>query len=189
MKSRLFVCALLLGCLTMPAFANSVSISFTNSGITSGNPTSGITSVANDLSFNGTIIEPGQFATLSFVLGSFTGSLTSGGTFTGGSFELNQAGSVIFQTPFSGTWSQAGKGLYDLAGSFSTVFEGVHYTGTTNQLFSISFNDDRWCLKGLSGKTNLTATVVPEPGSLVFLGTGLVSIAGAARKKLWRTNS
>jgi hypothetical protein len=186
MKSRFFLCAMLLGLFAVPAFADSISISFTNSGIMSGNLSSGITSVANDLSFGGTVIEPGQFATLNFVLGSFTGSFTNGGSFTGGTFELENAGTVLFESPFSGTWSKMSSGLYDLVGSFSTVFQGVQYTGTTNQLFSVSFDDQHVCLKDLSGQTNLTATVVPEPGTLVLLGTGLVSMAGAARKKLRR---
>jgi hypothetical protein len=189
MKSRLFVCTMLLGLLAVPAFADSISISFTNSGITSGNLSSGIMSVANDLSFDGTVIEPGQFATLDFVLGSFTGTLTNGGAFAGGNFELENAGTVLFESAFSGAWSKVGVGLYDLTGTFSTVFDGVHYVGSTTQQFSVSFDDDRLFLKDLSGQTNLTATVVPEPGTLALLGTGLVTIAGAARKKLRRVNS
>ena len=186
MKLRLFLCAILLGWVAVPAFADSISISFTNSGITSGNLNSGVTSVASDLSFDGVVIEPGPFGTLEFTLGSFSGSFKNGGTFTGGTFELESGGTVVFESTFSGTWSKVGRGLYDLAGNLSSVFDGQRYTRTSNQLFSVSFNDGHVCLKDLSGQTNLTATAVPEPGTLALLGTGLVTIAGAARKKLRR---
>jgi hypothetical protein len=189
MKLRLFLCAILFGWLAGPVFADSISISFTNSGITSGNLNSGVMSVASNLSFDGTVIEPGPFATLDIVLGSLTGSLKNGGTFTGGNLELENGGTVLFESSLSGTWSKVGRGLYDLVGNVSAVFDGVRYTGTTNQLFNVSFNDNHLCLKDLSGQTNLTATVVPEPGTLALLGTALLSIAGAARKKLRRAVS
>ena len=185
MKSRLLLCAMLVAVFVVPAaFADSISISFTNQGVLSGSLNSGISSVASDLAFNSTIILPGPFATLNFDLGTFTGSLNNGGTFTGGTFELDNAGAVLFTTSFSGTWDKVGRGLYDLAGTFSTVFEGVRYTGGTDQMFRVSFDDGRACLRGLKGDTNITASVVPEPGSLALLGTGLVGLAGAVRRKL-----
>jgi hypothetical protein len=56
MKSRLLVCAALMGLFAVPVFADSVSISFTNQGVLSGSLNSGITSVASDLAFGGTVI-------------------------------------------------------------------------------------------------------------------------------------
>lgn len=184
MKTRLFLCAVLLGLLTVPAFADSLSISFTNMGLISGNLSSTVRSGAHDLTFDGVVIEPGQFATLDVVLGKLTGSLKNGGSFSGGNFELENGGAVLFQSSFSGTWSTLGGGLYDLAGTFSTVFDGVRYAGRTDQLFSVFFHDNHLCLKDLRGQTSLTATVVPEPNTLVLMGTGLVSIAAVLRRKL-----
>ena len=76
MKSRLLLCAALLALFAVPVFADSVAISFTNQGVLSGSLNSGITSTASDLAFDGTVIAPGPFATLSLNLGSLTGSLT-----------------------------------------------------------------------------------------------------------------
>jgi hypothetical protein len=184
MKLRLLLCAALVALFAVPVFADSVSISFTNQGVLSGSLNSGITSTASDLFFDGMPIEPGPFATLSLNLGSLTGSLKNGGTFTGGTFELDNGSAVLFTTSFSGTWDKVGTGLYDVAGTFSTVFEGIRYTGGTNQIFRVSFDDERVCLRGLRGDTNITATVVPEPSSLALLGTGLVGLAGVVRRKL-----
>ena len=117
MKSRLLLCAMLVVLFALPAFADSISISFTNQGVL-GSLNSGISSVASDLAFNGTVILPGPFATLNFDLGTFTGSLSNGGSFTGGTFELDSTGAVLFTTSFSGTWDKVGSGLYDLAGTF-----------------------------------------------------------------------
>src|SRR3954469_24963014 len=58
--------------------------------------------------------------------------------------------------------SHARFGRYDLVGTILTLFEGVQYTGVTNQHFTVSFDDNHIVLKDLQGETSLTATVVPE---------------------------
>lgn len=186
MKSRLLLClcATLLALFAVPAFADSISISFTNQGILSGSLSSGVSSTASDLAFDGSIIEPGPFATLFMDLGTFTGSLKTGGSFSGGTLELMNGSGVLFESAFAGTWEKISKGVYELVGNFSTVFEGVSYTGETQQCFRLSFNDDHICLKDLNGQTNITASVVPEPSSLALFGTGLIGLAGAVRHKL-----
>ena len=180
MKSFFLTFTVLLALFATPAFADSITLSFTNQGILSGSLTSGVLSTASDLAINGTVLQAGPFATLSFNLGSFTGSLVNGGSFTGGNFELDNDGAVLFVTSFSGTWDKIGKGSYDLLGQFS----GEGFTGVTNQMFRLSFDDDSICLSRLNGTTTINVSTVPEPGSLTLLGTGVLGLAGALRRKM-----
>jgi hypothetical protein len=186
MKLRLLICTVLLALFVVPAFAD--SLSFTNEGgLSVGSSGISANSVMTSLSVNGTQILSGNIGTVTFDTGTFTGTLKNGGSFTGGDFSFGLTGSAsIFVNNFTGTLTKIGKGLYDLAGTFSGISSGVAFVGSTNQIFSLSSDDhgDDDCWKDLHGETTITSTAVPEPSTLTFFGTGLIALAGAVRRKL-----
>ena len=67
------------------------------------------------------------------------------------------ASSLVFDS-FSGTWDKIGKGSYGLMGLFSGVSEGVAFSGVTNQMFTLNFDDDRACLSRLNGTTTINVS-------------------------------
>ena len=195
---RIVLLFLLALALPMAAFAHN-SVDFTNaggtlSGSSAGMSLSGSTLIAMGI---GTTINTGNLGTMTFsTAGLSGGNLQQGATFlAGGSFTITGNGTngvhngTIFSGSFSGpvTWTLVplsnGTHNYTLSGALTgTWYTGMTVNGATVQL---TINTGKSFFNGStlisSGDTNI---VVPEPGSLTLLGTGLVGLAGVLRRKL-----
>jgi len=197
---KILLLALLALALPMAAFAGS-SIDFTNSGGTLAGSSAGLTLSGSTLiavnGLNGLGLVTGDLGTMTFSTGGLlSGSLDMGGSFSGGgSFVITGNGTngvpsgAIFTGTFSGpvTWTLVtlanGTHNYTLTGSVSgTWYNGSTANGATVQL---TINTGKGFFDGStsisSGDTNI---VVPEPGSLSLLGTGLIGLAAVVRRKL-----
>ncbi|MEP6643664.1 MAG: PEP-CTERM sorting domain-containing protein [Acidobacteriaceae bacterium] len=193
---------ILLGVLAMAlpigAFANS-QVDFSNSGgKVTGSSTKGLTLngstllAVNGLN-GGALITGNNLGSVSFTTGNLiSGSIKTGGVFAGGgSFVITGNGSngvpsgVLFAGTFSGpiTWqlltSPTGIHSYVLAGTLLSNSGGV--SGATTQL---TFDTGTHFFNGSARLSGGTTTVVPEPGTLSLLGTGILGLAGLVRYKL-----
>jgi hypothetical protein len=205
MKKVLWIAMLALA-LPMAAFASS-GVDFTNSGGTLSGSSGGLTLSGSELiavnGLNGLGLVTGALGSVSFWTGALLtgGNLQQGGTFAGGAasgFVIDGSGlngipsGAIFTGSFDGpvTWTLVtlanGTHNYTLQGSITgTWYNGATVYGATIQL---TINTGKGFFNGSttisSGDTSIGPSPVPEPSSLIFMGTGLIAVAGLLRRKL-----
>ena len=203
MKRVLWMVLLTLA-LPLAAFAGDVDFSSQNGTLT-GNSTMMTLSVTGEQVIGikglGSIAPAADLASISFTTGALTS--TGMGTWTfasGGSFTITAdtnlpgiaSGTTIFNGQFSCgtcTWTLVehsdGTDVYVLVGTISgTWYNGTTISGVSTQTV---FNSGAGIFDGgigtvTSGDTSFVTT--PEPGSLMLMGTGLVGLGGALRRKL-----
>jgi hypothetical protein len=175
--------------LPLAAFASS-SIDIGNAGGVIAGNSSGLSLTGSTLFKVGGIVGS-NLGSLTFTTGAFTsGDADMGGTLAaGGSFLITGNGTngvpngVIFSGTFSsGTWE-----LVTLAnGTHNYILTAgvVNASGQVAATTQLTINTGKGFFNGStglsSGNTNL---VVPEPGTLALLGTGLIALAGLIRGK------
>jgi PEP-CTERM motif len=173
---RVFLLALLAVALPTVALADSIT-DYEGLG-TSGAGTASITgTVTNGGSLTITTALTGvngvaTTGTISWSTGALTGSGSSF-TYTGGNLTIMSGA----QTLFSGTFSTSTPGTLTVT-PVSILISGVLANGGGTETITMGRNG------ALTVSADIGVVTTPEPGTLGLIGTGLIGLAGLARRKL-----
>jgi hypothetical protein len=177
--------------LALPVAAFGNGIDFSNFGGTVTGSTSGLT-------FDSTLIGVGpiggpcaqcglDLGTVKITTGPLTGSLVNGGTFTSGTIIITGNGTdgVPMGTLFKGTFTKATWTLQSTLpdGTHDYLFTGTLSNGVTMQTVVSTGHGYMGGEALISSGDTTVNSVVPEPGTLGLLGTGMLGIAGVLRRK------
>ena len=194
---RGIVLALLALALPMATWADGFNLTNQFGSITISN--SGITTQGSELTgYDGIVAPKGHsLGTVSYSTGALlTGSIAGGGTFsaTGSSFTVigkgnyGQPKGTIFSGSFVGPidWTLVSQTHQKVTYTLTSELKGQLYTGrtvsgSTTQTIVSSVGQIRNGVGHITFGTTHRNT--PEPGTLGLLGTGLLGIAGAFRRK------
>jgi hypothetical protein len=181
--------------LVLPMAAYADNVSFTTNGGSLWADSFGL-KVANATLVNVDGVAGANLGTVAFSTGLMNapGSVLTGATFRApGSVSITDAGGaalftgVFSQNPSWTVTSSGGSKLYTFTGITTGLLDG-----NTSAVLQIAFTVEGKIFQSnptlqpgsLAGvPINITAISVPEPGSMAFVGTGLLGLMGAIRRK------
>jgi hypothetical protein len=167
------------------ALANSILDYSNSTGTISASDSSlSITSTITTISvLGGGVLQTGNnLGTLSITAGAMTsGSAAAGGVFGPGALTITATGGAVL---FSGTFSSATWTKGPTVGGMVEYTLNIVLNGDHGGSFQTAFfTTGDFTGRGVIASGD-TFVVVPEPGTMGLLGTGLVGIAGLVRRKL-----
>jgi hypothetical protein len=172
--------------LALPAasFATSI-IDYTNAAGTITASDSGLSLTSTIVAIHtvgGPLTQIGNLGTLSITAGALlSGSAAGGGEFGPGTLTLTGTGGAVL---FSGTFDSATWAKGSTIGGMVEYTLDIVLSGDRGGSFQTAFfSTGDFTGQGVIGEGS-TFVVVPEPGTMGLLGTGLVGIAGLVRRKL-----